>query len=75
MKKAIRVEVIREDDGRYLATTPQFPGVKVHGDTEEEAVGMARATALAVLAGMIANGEKIPEGIESSSPRLGRPRY
>jgi hypothetical protein len=37
------VEVGREDDGRWIVEIPEFPGVMVYGQTEEEAVEKAMA--------------------------------
>jgi predicted RNase H-like HicB family nuclease len=56
----IRVQVEREDDGRFLASVPDLPGVMAYGDTEQEAVRKVKAIALTVLADMIASGEEVP---------------
>lgn len=46
-------EVDREDDGRWIAEVPELPGVMVYGHTREEAVSLAEALALRVLADQI----------------------
>jgi predicted RNase H-like HicB family nuclease len=56
----IRVELEREEDGRFLASVPDLPGVMAYGAAEEEAVRKVKAIALQVLAEMIASGEEVP---------------
>jgi predicted RNase H-like HicB family nuclease len=57
----LRVEVDREDDGRFLASIPDLPGVMAYGETEDAAVRKAKSIALQVLADMIESGEEVPE--------------
>jgi predicted RNase H-like HicB family nuclease len=57
----IRVEVEREEDGRFLASVPDLPGVMAYGSVEEEAVRKVKSIALQVLAGRIESGEDVPE--------------
>jgi len=45
----IRVELEREEDGRFLASVPDLPGVMAYGIIEAEAVGKAKSIALQVL--------------------------
>ena len=56
----MRVEIEREDDGRWIAEVPALPGVLVYGATEEEARAKAEALALRVIADRIENGEPVP---------------
>ena len=58
----MRIELEREVDGRWLASVPELPGVIAYGETEEEAIRKAKATALQILADMIENGEEVPGG-------------
>jgi predicted RNase H-like HicB family nuclease len=51
------IEFDREDDGRWIAEIPEFPGVMAYGATQEEAQGKAIALALRVLAERIEHGE------------------
>ena len=44
----VRIEVEREQDGRYLAEAPDLPGVLAYGATRQEAVRRAQALALRV---------------------------
>jgi predicted RNase H-like HicB family nuclease len=57
----LQVEVELEEDGRYLASVPELPGVMAYGETEESALRKAKAIALQVLADMIENGEELPQ--------------
>lgn len=57
----IRVEIEREEDGRFLASVPDLPGVMAYGINEHEAVRKVKAIALQVLADMIESGEEVPE--------------
>jgi predicted RNase H-like HicB family nuclease len=57
----LRVEIEREEDGRYLASVPQLPGVMAYGDTQESALRKAKSFALQVLADMMESGEELPE--------------
>ncbi len=61
----IRVEVEREEDGRFLASVPDLPGVMAYAANKEEAVRKAKAIALQVLADMIESGEDVPEPLKS----------
>jgi predicted RNase H-like HicB family nuclease len=56
----MRVEVEREDDGRWLAEAPELPGVLAYGATREAAIARAQALALRVLAERLDNGEAVP---------------
>lgn len=56
----MRVEIEREDDGRWIAEVPALPGVLVYGATEEEARAKAEALALRVIADRLENGEPVP---------------
>ena len=55
-----RIEMVREEDGRWLACVPELPGVMAYGETQEEAIRKAKAVALQILADMIENGEEVP---------------
>jgi predicted RNase H-like HicB family nuclease len=53
----MRIEVEREDDGRWLGEIPELPGVAAYGQTEAEAVAKVKALALRVLADRLQHGE------------------
>jgi len=56
-----RVAVVREEDGRILASVPELPFVMAYGDTGVEVVRKVKTIALQVLADMIESGEEVPE--------------
>jgi len=57
----MKIEVDREDDGRWIAEVPDLPGVMVYGVTQQEAVSKAEALALRVIADRLDHGETVPE--------------
>ena len=57
---AIRVEALREDDGRWLAEVPALSGALAYGQTREEAVAWVEALALRILAERLERGEPMP---------------
>ncbi len=46
----MKIEIDREDDGRWIAEVPDLPGVVVYGQSREEAIARVKALALRVLA-------------------------
>jgi predicted RNase H-like HicB family nuclease len=46
----MKIEIEREDDGRWIAEVPDLPGVIVYGESREEAISKVKALALRVLA-------------------------
>lgn len=61
-----RVDLEREDDGRWLAEVPELPGVLAYGVTAAEAQAKVQALALRVLADRLEHGEAGPELIDIS---------
>jgi predicted RNase H-like HicB family nuclease len=57
----MRIEIEREEDGRWIAEIPEIPGVMVYGDTREQAIAKAEALALRVMADRLENNEEIQE--------------
>ncbi len=57
----MKIEIEREDDGRWIAEIPDLPGVMVYAATRDEAISKAEALALRVLADRLDHGEEIPE--------------
>ena len=57
----MKIEIEREDDGRWIAEIPELPGVMAYGNSRNEAISKAEALALRVLADRLEHGEKIPE--------------
>lgn len=57
----MKIEIEREEDGRWIAEIPELPGVMVYGDTRKQAIAKAEALALRVLADRLEHEEEIPE--------------
>lgn len=57
----MKIEIEREDDGRWIAEVPELSGVMAYGATQQEAVKKAEALALRVIADRLDHGEAIPE--------------
>lgn len=60
----VRIEIEREEDGRWIAEVPELPGVMVYGQSREEAITKVEALALRVIADRLDHGEAIPELVE-----------
>lgn len=56
-----KVEVEREEDGRWLAEVLELPGVLAHGESQDAAVSKVQALALRVVAERLAHGEAGPQ--------------
>ena len=61
-----RVDVEKENDGRWLAEVPELPGVLAHGKSASEAQAKVQALALRVVADRLEHGEAGPELIDIS---------
>jgi predicted RNase H-like HicB family nuclease len=57
----MRIEIEREEDGRWIAEILELPGVMVYGETRKQAIAKAEALALRVMADRLENNEEIPE--------------
>lgn len=57
----MKIEIDREEDGRWIAEIPELPGVIVYGNTRNQAISRAEALALRVLADRLEHEEEIPE--------------
>jgi predicted RNase H-like HicB family nuclease len=57
----LKIEVEKEDDGRWLAEAPELPGVLTYAPSRQEAIDRAQALALRVLADRLDHGEPVPE--------------
>ena len=56
-----RIELDREDDGRWVGEIASLPGVMAYGATEAEARAATAALALRVVADRIEHGEPLPD--------------
>jgi predicted RNase H-like HicB family nuclease len=61
-----RVEIEREEDGRWLAEVPELPGVLAYGASASEAQARVQASALRVVADRLEHGEAGPDLIDIS---------
>jgi len=57
----VKIEIEREEDGRWIADVPDLPGVLVYGQSREEAISKVEALALRIIADRLEHGEAIPE--------------
>ncbi len=57
----MKIEIEREEDGRWIAEVPDLPGALAYGKTREEAIAKVEALALRVIADRLDHGESIPE--------------
>ena len=55
----LRIEIDREEDGRWFAEVPDLPGVITYGASRNEAIIKAKALALRVIAERIEYGEPV----------------
>jgi predicted RNase H-like HicB family nuclease len=60
----MKIELDREEDGRWLTEIPELPGVMAYGQTRDEALAKVKALALRVLADRLEHGEAIPELVD-----------
>lgn len=56
-----RIEVEREEDGRWIAEVLELSGAMVYGPTREEAIARAKALALRAVAERLEHGEAGPD--------------
>lgn len=57
----LKIEIEREEDGRWIAEIPELPGVMAYGASEREARQKVSALALRTLADRIDHGEAVPQ--------------
>ncbi|HUO78007.1 MAG TPA: type II toxin-antitoxin system HicB family antitoxin [Thermodesulfovibrionales bacterium] len=57
----MKIEIEKEDDGRWIAEVSDLPGVLAYGKTRDEAIAKVEALALRVIADRLDHGESIPE--------------
>jgi predicted RNase H-like HicB family nuclease len=60
----LKIEVEREEDGRWIAEVGELPGCMTYGSTREDAVAKVKALALRALADRLEHGEPVPVGEE-----------
>lgn len=57
----LKIEIEREEDGRWIAEIAALPGVMTYGATRKEARAKAEALALRLLADRVEHGERVPK--------------
>ena len=57
----MKIEIEREQDGRWIAEVMDLPGALAYGKTRDEAIAKAKALALRVVADRLEHGEEAPE--------------
>jgi len=57
----MKIDIEKEEDGRWIADVSDLPGVMAYGETRENAIAKVEALALRVIAERIDHGETIPE--------------
>jgi predicted RNase H-like HicB family nuclease len=57
----MKIEIEREEDGRWIAEVSELPGVLVYGTSRTEAIAKVEALALRIIADRLDHGERIPE--------------
>ena len=57
----MKIDIEKEEDGRWIAEVSDLPGVLTYGITREDAIAKVEALALRVIADRIDHGETIPE--------------
>ena len=67
LPKEFKIEVEREEDGRWLGEVSALPGVLAYGKTRAEALTAVQALALRVLADRLEHGEALPEELVNVS--------
>jgi predicted RNase H-like HicB family nuclease len=66
MSVIFKVELEREDDGRWLAEVVELPGVLAYGANEDEAFARVQALALRVVADRLEHDEAGREYLDIS---------
>ena len=61
----LKVEIEREEDGRWIAEVPEILGVMAYGQTRDEALSKVEVLALRVIADRLEHGEEIPAVAEA----------
>ena len=61
----LKVEIEREEDGRWIAEVPEILGVMAYGQTRDEALSKVEILALRVIADRLEHGEEIPAVAEA----------
>ena len=61
--ESFKIEFDREEDGRWIASIPELPGVMVYGDSKQDAEVKVTVLALRVIADRTEQVKKPPKSI------------
>jgi predicted RNase H-like HicB family nuclease len=56
----LKVQVEREEDGRWIAEVLEMPGVQAYGDSQEDAVERIKELVTKVISDRLERGEDFP---------------
>ncbi|MGV8123608.1 MAG: type II toxin-antitoxin system HicB family antitoxin [Candidatus Xenobiia bacterium LiM19] len=59
--RILRIEIEKEEDGRWIAEIPDLSGVMAYGQSRQEALSRVKALALRVIADRLDYGEPVPD--------------
>lgn len=57
----MKIELEREEDGRWIAEIPEIPGVLAYGSSRKDAIARVETLALRAVADRLEHGERAPE--------------
>lgn len=57
----MKIEIEREEDGRWIAEIPEIPAALVHAGSRRQAIDRIETLALRVVADRLEHGERVPE--------------
>lgn len=60
MSATLKIEIEKEEDGRWIGEVPALPGVLVYAGSEAEARIKATVLALRIIADRLEHGEPVP---------------
>lgn len=66
---ALKIEIDREDDGRWIAEIPDLPGVMAYGSSRAQAIARVKALALRVVAAKVEKDRSASEALTVSFAR------
>ena len=64
----LKIELDREDDGRWIAMVPEIPGVMCYGESRDEAIENVKLLCLRVMVDKLEHFEAVPEMFEVYEP-------
>ena len=57
----MNVEIEQEDDGRWIAEVPDFPGAMAYGVSRQEAISSVEVLVLRAIADRLEHREEVPQ--------------